>query len=281
MTRLQSNDISNIASQLTAYDQELLHKTGHNLRQIACHATQVKEEDVPGIISGMRVCVVPITWGQGMIEGFCEATTGILRHLGFNAFIAGHSDISGLTEAYEAKADVVFLSDDHDFVALNTATRQHVHNAAATAKGFAAGLALMVNGLVDRKVLVLGCGTVGRILVSTLLSYGAKVSVYEINPAIYREFKRSMAGPDSDRITFAPIFHEALAGHTLIVDATNAAEIISAEDISPQTFIAAPGMPLGLSPDAQIKISDRLLHDPLQIGVATMGMEVVKQFTFR
>jgi hypothetical protein len=24
-------------------------------------------------------------------------------------------------------------------------------------------------------------------------------------------------------------------------------------------------------------VSDRLLHDPLQIGVATMGMEVVKQ----
>jgi pyrrolysine biosynthesis protein PylD len=65
----------------------------------------------------------------------------------------------------------------------------------------------------------------------------------------------------------------------LVVDATNAAGIIHANDISPQTFIAAPGMPLGLSPEAQINVSDRLLHDPLQIGVATMGMAVVKQIS--
>jgi pyrrolysine biosynthesis protein PylD len=277
MTRLQSHDISEIPSQLKAYDEELLFKTGHNLRQIACHATQLKEEDVLGVISSIRVCVVPITWGQGVIEGFCEATTGILRHLGFNAFIAGYSDISGLAEAYQDKADVVFLSDDNDFVALNAATRQYVHNAAATGKGFAAGLALMANGLVDQKVLVLGCGAVGRSAISALLSYGAKVAIYDINPANCREFKSSIAGPDSAGVKVDPDFDHALAWHDLIVDATNAAEIIRAEDISPQTFIAAPGMPMGLRRDAQNKISDRLLHDPLQIGVATMGMEVVKQ----
>jgi pyrrolysine biosynthesis protein PylD len=63
----------------------------------------------------------------------------------------------------------------------------------------------------------------------------------------------------------------------MIVDATPAAEIIDAEFISPQTFLTAPGMPLGLDRDALKKISDRLLHDPLQIGVATMGMAAVKQ----
>ncbi len=277
MTRLQSDDISGISSQLKAYDEELLVKTDHNLRQIACHATELKEEDVRGVMSRIRVGVVPIRWGQGVIEGFCEATAGILKHLGFNTFVAGQSDISGLAEAYETKADVVFLSDDNDFVALNAETRQYVHNADATGKGFAAGLALMANGLVDQKVLVLGCGTVGRSVISTLLSYGAKVSIYDINPPNCQELISSIAGPDSDRITVEPDFHEALAGHSLVVDATNAAEIIRAEDISPQTFIAAPGMPLGLSRDALNKLSDRLLHDPLQIGVATMGMEIVKQ----
>jgi len=277
MTRLQSDDISNITSQLEAYDEELLLKTGHNLRQIACHAVQLKEADDQGVISGIRVGIVPIRWGQGVIAGFCDVTAGILTHLGFNTFVAGHSDISGLAEAYEAKADVVFLSDDNDFVALNTTTRQHVHNAAATGKGFAAGLALMVKSLVDKKVLVLGCGAVGRSAISTLLSYGAKVSAYDINPSKRREFKSSMAGPESAGITVEPDLHDALAGHTLIVDATNAAGIIRAEDISPQTYIAAPGMPLGLSRDALNNLSDRLLHDPLQIGVATMGMEIVKQ----
>ena len=37
-----------IASQLAAYDEDLLFKTGHNLRQIACHAAQLKEADVAG-----------------------------------------------------------------------------------------------------------------------------------------------------------------------------------------------------------------------------------------
>lgn len=277
MTRLLPKDLSDIVSQLKAYDEELLLKTGHNLRQIACHAARLKDDHVRGVISGIRVGVVPITWGQGVIDGFCQASAGILKHLGFKSFVAGQSDVSGLAEAYETKADVVFFSDDKDFVAVNAATRQYVHNADATGKGFAAGLALMANGLVDQKVLVLGCGRVGRSVISTLLSYGANVSTYDIESANCREFKNSLAGPDSDRITVAPHFDAALAGHTLVVDATNAAEIIRAEDISPQTFIAAPGMPLGLSRTAQNKLSDRLLHDPLQIGVATMAMEVVKQ----
>ena len=277
MTRLQSDDILNIPSQLEAYDEKLLAKTGHNLRQIACRAVELKEEDGLAVISRLRVGVVPIRWGQGVIEGFCEATAGILRHLGFDTFLAGQADISGLAEAYETNADVIFLSDDNDFVALNTDTRQYVHNAEATGKGFAAGLDLMAGGLGDQKVLILGCGSVGRSATSTILSYGAKPSVYDINSEYSRELMGSISGPDSDRITIERDFDAALAGHTLIVDATNAAGIIHAKNISPQTFIAAPGMPLGLSRDALEKVSDRLLHDPLQIGVATMGMAIVKQ----
>ncbi|MGB5749554.1 MAG: 3-methylornithyl-N6-L-lysine dehydrogenase PylD [Desulfobacterales bacterium] len=277
MTRLQLDDISNISSRLVAYDEELLVKTGHNLRQIACHATELKEEAGWAVISRLRVGVVPIRWGQGVIEGFCEATAGILRHLGFDTFVTRQADIMGLTEAYEIKADAVFLSDDNDFVALNTHTRQYVHNAAATGKGFVAGLDLMARGLAGKKVLVLGCGSVGRSATATLLSYGAKPSIYDINSEYSRELLKSLAGPDLDRITIELNFRAALAGHTLIVDATNAAEIIHAVDISPHTFIAAPGMPLGLSRGALNKVSDRLLHDPLQTGVATMGMALVKQ----
>ncbi len=165
MARLQSDDISGISSQLKVYDQELLLKTGHNLRQIACHAVDLKEEDIRGIVPGILAGIVPIQWGQGLIEGFCDTTAGILKHLGFNTYITGQADISGLSEAYDAGADVVFVSDDHDFVALNTAGRQYVHNADATGKGFAAGLDLMIKGLTDQTVLVLGCGPVGLLAV--------------------------------------------------------------------------------------------------------------------
>ena len=42
MTRLQSDDIAGIVPRLKAYDEELLAKTGCNLRQIACHAVALE-----------------------------------------------------------------------------------------------------------------------------------------------------------------------------------------------------------------------------------------------
>jgi pyrrolysine biosynthesis protein PylD len=277
MTRLQSDDISAITSQLKAYDEELIAKTGHNLGQIACHAVEMEEETSREIASGIKAGIVPVRWGQGVIEGFCEATAGILKHLGFDTVVTVQADISGLTEAYETKADIIFLSDDNDFVALNTRNRQYVHNAEATGKGFAAGLDLMTGGLARQHVLVLGCGAVGRNAALSLLHYGATVSIYDINSRYPREFASTLSGYDPGRVTVESDFHKALAGRTLMVDATNSAEIIHAEAISQQTFIVAPGMPVGLSRGAMDKVSERLLHDPLQIGVATMAMAVVKQ----
>ena len=60
-------------------------------------------------MSKIRVSIVPIRWGQGVIEGFCDATASILAHLGFDAFVTGHTDVSGLGEACEAKADAILL----------------------------------------------------------------------------------------------------------------------------------------------------------------------------
>jgi pyrrolysine biosynthesis protein PylD len=105
------------------------------------------------------------------------------------------------------------------------------------------------------------------------------VALYDINPRFSREFKDSIIGSDSDRLTIEQDIDKALTGHSLIVDATNTAAVIHARDVSGQTYIAAPGMPLGLSGEAFSRVADRLLHDPLQIGVATMGMMVVKQIS--
>ena len=277
MTRLQTNDILKITDQLEDYNHDLAAKTGHSLRQIACYAVELDEPDALEIISRTRVGVVPIHWGQGRIEGFCEATAAILRFLGFDTFIATQTDLSGLTEACETKADAIFLSDDNDFVALNFLTRRHVHNAAATGKGFAAGLELMSGGVANQNVLVLGCGAVGRNAASALIKYGAQVSIYDTNLRYSREFADSVTDSESTRLIIEQDLTNAISGHSLIIDATNAAEIIQARDISPKTYIAAPGMPLGLSSEALNRVRDRLLHDPLQIGVATMGMTVVKQ----
>ena len=70
-------------------------------------------------------------------------------------------------------------------------------------------------------------------------------------------------------------FGEALANHSILFDACPAGEIISAQYIGEKTFVAAPGIPLGIAADGLKKISDRLLHDPLQLGVAAMLFDVL------
>ena len=277
MTRLQSTDISEIGTRLDAYDQELLAKTGHSLRGLACYAVGLNEEDIVDRLPGVLIGVVPIRWGKGVIDGFSETTSDILKHLGFQSFVTANSNVSGLAEALEKRADIIFMSDDDHFVALNVECRQVVDNAAATGKGFAAGLNLMSGGLQGQSALVIGCGAVGFEAAMSLANYGAQISVYDIEPSRSRQLARALDRKQNIKIRIESDLCQALSKHRFLVEATNSADIIRAKDLSPATYIAAPGMPPGLSREAAQISSARLLHDPLQTGVATMGLAALKQ----
>jgi pyrrolysine biosynthesis protein PylD len=277
MTRLLSADIAEISASLNDYDTELLSKTGRTLRGLACYAVGLKEEDLSVAMCKVRIGVVPIAWGKGVIDGFSETTRDILQHLGFQAFIANDPNVSGLAQALTHGADIIFLSDDDDFVALNVECRQVVDNGQATGKGFAAGLNLMTGGLQGQKTLVMGCGRVGISTAKTLAKYGARVSVYDIEASRSRQLASDLGRQYNLKIRIELDLKKALAEHSFIVEATNSANTIPAKNLAETTYIAAPGMPLGLSPVARKKVSRRLLHDPLQIGVATMGMAALKQ----
>ena len=277
MTRLQSTDISEIGTRLDAYDQELLAKTGHSLRGLACYAVGLNEEDIVDRLPEVLIGVVPIRWGKGVIDGFSETTSDILKHLGFQSVVTANSNVSGLAEALEKRADIIFMSDDDHFVALNVECRQVVDNAAATGKGFAAGLNLMSGGLQGQSALVIGCGAVGFEAAMSLANYGAQISVYDIEPSCSRQLARALDRKQNIKIRIESDLCQALSKHRFLVEATNSADIIRAKDLSPATYIAAPGMPPGLSREAAQISSARLLHDPLQTGVATMGLAALKQ----
>ena len=42
--------------------------------------------------------------------------------------------------------------------------------------------------------------------------------------------------------------------------------------VGPETFIAAPGVPLGVTHNAIEKVGTRILYDPLQLGTAAMAV---------
>ena len=277
MTRLRSADIANISSHLDAYDQELLAKTGRSLRGIACHAVGLSEEEAVERMPDVHIGVVPIRWGKGVIGRFSETTRDILKHIGFQAFVTENSDVSGLAEAFEMQADIIFLSDDNHFVALNAECRRVVDNSAATGKGFGAGLNLMTGGLQGQGVLIIGCGAVGISAAMTLAKYGAKISVYDINHSRSRHLTSTLYKTLNIKVEIESELIAALSKYRFLVEATTSADIIHEQDLLPATYIAAPGMPLGLNSNTALKLADRLLHDPLQTGVATMGLEAWNQ----
>jgi pyrrolysine biosynthesis protein PylD len=276
MTRLQSIDIGGISDSLNSYDEKLLAKTGRTLRGITCYAAGLEEKEFLEKSTHILIAVIPIQWGRGVIGGFCKTTSDILRHIGFRSFVTEKFNISGMAEALEKQADIVFMADDNRFVALNLVYHRVVDNAAATGKGFVAGLDLMTGGLQGQKALVIGCGPVGLNAALTLINYGARVSVYDINRARTIDAARILQPKLETEVGLPTDLSRALSKHQILVEASNSADIIHEKDLSDITYIAAPGMPLGVSNAAQEKIADRLLHDPLQIGVATMGVEAIK-----
>jgi len=264
MTRLTSESIQFNKDDLVQYDADLLRKTGLRLLQIACRAAGMEEAEARRSLASITAGVIPVTSGEGIIEGFCGAVADIVNHLGAASFVAGSPDVAGLAEAVRRGADVVFLADDNRFIAINLSSRNVADNSEATARGYVAALDSLAGGLSKRSVLVLGAGEVGRKALAALLRLEARAAVYDPDPE-----KIHALGRESG-LTVERDLEDALQKHRLIVDASPAAGIIKERHIKPDTAIAAPGLPLGLCPGAMISIGDRLIHDPLQIGVATM-----------
>ena len=262
---LTKEDVIEVVEKLPAYDAELVRKTGLSLKDIATRSMEVSEEKVKAALASHKVGVVPITAGGGIVEYFSEAVTGILNYLGADVFKTSSTDIAGVAEGVEKGADIVFFADDNRFIALNLPLRRVTDNAEATARGYAAALEAMAGGLNQREVLVIGgAGRVGWNAVLSLKSRGARVAACDLN-----QQKMESLGKEH-QIMVERNLEEALGRYAVLFDASPAANIIEAKHIRPETLIAAPGMPLGLTEEAYSLVEQRLIHDVLEIGVATM-----------
>jgi pyrrolysine biosynthesis protein PylD len=266
-----------VAANLAAYDDHLRRCLGCSIKGLAARAAGIAEPQARRLLEGHRLACVPITAGEGLLEGFTETLAAIARHLGFEAFGTGAGDAAGVAEALERGATLLMMADDERFVVLNLEKRLVVDNAAATAAGFVKGLELMAGGLKGRSVLVLGCGAVGGHAAHWLACGAARVTVFdplgERCTAIGRELEKRL-GTD---IAVAGGLKRALACHRLVFDASPAAGLIGAADLHPGSIVAAPGFPSGVTPGAAKRLGRRYLHDPLQIGTATMLLQALRE----
>jgi pyrrolysine biosynthesis protein PylD len=269
MTRLSGEIVAPIISELDLYDRELNKKTGKNLRQIAAESVGVAEDEIDKPESSILTAVIPVTADGGIIEGFADTVRAIISHIGFDSFVTKQKDVSGLAEGVEKGAEVVFLSDDSRFIAINLKERFVADNAESTGRGFATALKLMVKDLTGHKVLVIGAGKVGRSAILRLKEYKAAVAVYDI------ELSKAENAAEVCGATIEKDLNKAFRNYRLIFDASPAKAVLKTVYITPSTMIAACGIPLILDAEAYKLVKERLIHDPLQIGVATMLLSAV------
>lgn len=272
MTRLRSEDIYAIGPSMSDYDALLVRKTGRSLGKIAALAASVALASIDQ--RKCKVAVVPLTCGEGIIEGFSQAVAGIIAYLGFEVFMTDGTDAAGLALAVEHGADIVFQADEERFVAINFANRKTSDNSDATGRGFATAFELMCGSLSGRRVLLVGCGQVGRSAAIKMARRGAQLTVYDIDHTISSKLAEFVQRETGCRVLVGTNLDEVLLKHCLIFDASPADGFIKGRHLSAKTFIAAPGIPLGLVPGCWAQVEERTLHDPLQIGVATMLYDV-------
>lgn len=272
MTRLKKDDVVTIATMLEGYNAQLVRMTGCSLREIAAHA--VGKGCSEDYAQKLNVAVIPMTCGQGIIEGFVESVASILSYLGFNTVITKSRDAGGVAEAVQNGSEILFMADDDRFVAVNVRTGKVSDNGEATGKGYVAGLVHMCGGLGGKKVLVIGAGPVGTGAAFALLSVGAEVSIYDIDLSASQRLSEKLI-KQGYTAKISTDLASALAEHSILVDACPTEEFIMLGHISEKTMIAAPGIPLGVQAACVAQLSNRLLHDTLQIGVATMIFDVL------
>ncbi|MCE5284638.1 MAG: 3-methylornithyl-N6-L-lysine dehydrogenase PylD [Pelosinus sp.] len=270
MTRLKETDIEEISGALTIYNKTLQANFGAGLFDIAAYAVNKQPGEMVALLDKATIGVVPITSGQGVISGFSATVQSIINFLGGKAFVTKGSDVGGLAEAVSRGAEVLFLADDDNFVALHLKSGRVVCNSEATGRGYSAALALMAQGLSKKQVLVVGAGPVGLGAAAFLLQQQAIVSVFDINRKKAEAIRKSL--PD---VQVADSLEAALAKCSLVLEATPSANVIKACHVTEKMMVAAPGVPLGVEPEAAALLNNRLLHDVLEIGVATMLFSVL------
>ena len=268
MSRLTTSDIHTIETQLREYETVFIRQTGHTLADIAKLAVGLQGNDIK-----RKTAVVPITSGLGIIGGFSEAVAAILRHAGTETLVTTKTDVAGLQEAYLSGYELAFMADDDVCAAFGIGSAVQSDNGRATGRSFAAALtaAIKNRGISPdgARVLVVGAGPVGQSAAEYLAEQRAVPVLCDLD--------KRKAAEAATRIHNAAIISAPplLKSFPYIIEASTAADFISAEDVTAETIIAAPGMPCGVTDEARDKAT--VIHNPLELGIMTMYFDCLKK----
>lgn len=271
MARLTPKDVRNIPKNLEHLDAELNLKIGASLTETSKRAAGFTG-DLLKAFQGYKSTAVPMTAGKGIIKGFTEAMVSITEYLGLKTKIIVSSDVKGLVEAITDGANIIFAADDDFCAGFNLKLLRISHNSEATGRAYAAALELRAGGINGERVSVIGIGRVGRAAVEYLQDKGAMIYAFDIDKRKLREPFFSF----SERVHACSSLRECLSKSRLILLSGPKRGFIKSNLIDREMVFSVPSIPLGFDRDALKKIpSENIIHDFLELGVATMAVELV------
>jgi pyrrolysine biosynthesis protein PylD len=275
MTRLTSEDIDGISERmLKDFDRDLKLKTGTSLYELFRFLLGISSIQYCDL-SDTRISVVPITAGSGIIPGFSERVALILKFIGLNASKTLKTDVEGFYEAFKKGADIIFSADDNVFAAFNLKKKRVVTNSYATGVGYAAILEVALNGLEDKKVVLIGAGKVGVAALQYVVPKRAETIVLENNEEKVRKVKECFPEVQVELIDCEEDIEKLLSEE---IDGLFVAAPIKRLNIKKEKLnkikVAFPAVPFSL-PKEYINHRN-IIHDPLIIGVVSMAALVLR-----
>ncbi len=262
MTRLITQWVDDIKNRAKEKEAQLKGITGLDYITLAAKASGWSVTDMERAAQQIRIGVVPVTSGQGIIGSFSEAVAAVTSAMGFRSFVTECFDVCGIFEAHKREADIIFMADDDKYIAINFNKKKMTDNNFATAAGYITALEEAQGSLVGKEVLLLGFGVLGQELLKRLMKKGIRVTGHEIDENRLKAMGWSGASLLQDV--------EGMKRFKVVIDATNQGGWIHREMLHPEAWIASPGIPLSLDEDIYPEYEKRVIHDYLEIGTAAM-----------
>jgi len=267
MTRLITEWIKDIDDTVNTWNSTLEKITGMDLSALAAKAADMSEMEIKKYCDSIRVAVVPVTSGEGIIGTFSESVASIVRAAGFQAFVTDETDVAGVYEAHKKGAGMIVSADDSRYIALNIENGGIGENDIATARGYIEALEGMNRqktgeDLADKEVLLLGYGRVGKQMRRYLQEKGARVTVYDSSEERQHE-------ADADSVAWVNTA-EVIKNFRLIIDATNTGPWITPDMLREDALFSSPGIPFSLDKKTCEFFEGQYVHDALEIGTAVM-----------
>ncbi|MDD7511641.1 MAG: 3-methylornithyl-N6-L-lysine dehydrogenase PylD [Peptostreptococcaceae bacterium] len=262
MTRLKTEWIEGINRGMQGLDRHVEAASNLSLFDMLCRIMTCNKEEAVKRLRDNKICVIPITQGQGIIGEFSESIRGILSFIGANVEVSPKTDVSGMHYAIENRCNIVYFADDERYLAVDLKNFKSAENDFATADAYIKILLSMMKKHgrdEEEEILVIGLGRVGTEAVKILREKNKNFKVYDKKISI-------LNNTVCDKIKAK----EEIKLYRNILDFTNEGAWLTKDLLAEDALIATPGVPCSVDEELKNALDKRLVNDFLEIGTISM-----------